>query len=56
MAAERPPRRPHLTEKARREAEERRQRLSAALRENLKKRKQQARVRNKPASSREDDG
>ncbi len=46
--------RPHLTPEARRQAEARRRRLARALRENLGKRKQQARARGPRPDPRED--
>ena len=43
--SEKPRQQPHLTDEAKSDAARRQERLAAALRENLKKRKQQARER-----------
>ncbi len=45
MTAEDKPNTPHLTDKAQREAEAKRERLAQALRDNLQRRKSQARAR-----------
>jgi hypothetical protein len=48
---EKPRQEPHLSERGKSENERRRERLAAALRDNLRKRKQQTRARKNEAST-----